>query len=230
MKNLKKYFNKLIAIILPNRCLYCNQFIAEEEIFCDLHKNKIEFIKNSAINQNNHEEFYFDQLSSIFLYNEYIAKIIFNLKYYDQIFLKKKLGELLAKNLMNIENCHEYDFIIPVPIHKKRLKERKFNQSALLAKEIIKYHKNIKFYSNFLIRTKYSKAQAKLTKQEREKNLLSSFEINKKYQNIIKNKKIILVDDVFTTGSTVNNCAKILKKYGADKILILTLAKTILKK
>jgi len=84
-----------------------------------------------------------------------------------------------------------------------------------------------KLIFDLLIRTKNQKSQVKLTQKQRIKNIKKAFSLNPKYQNFVKNKHIILVDDVITTSSTANSCAKELKKYGAKKITILTIAKTI---
>lgn len=240
MKNLKNIVKKLIALILPNRCLSCNQFIAEDAYFCEIHNKEIEIIEglkceicSDEIKNNNkicencqNSKPSFDYVSAVFKYNDEISKVIFDLKYYDKTFLRKRLGEILVKNLG--EKIHDFDIITPVPLHKKRLKERKFNQGALLCKEIKKFNKNLQFLPNLLLRTKYSKAQARLSQQERMKNLKNSFAMNKKFTKLIENKKILLVDDVMTTGSTLQNCAKILKENGAQHICVLVIAKTIL--
>ncbi len=215
----KNFLKKIIAIILPNRCLSCNKFIAESEFFCEIHKNQLEFTNNSQ-----DKNIYFDSLEAIFFYNKLISEIIFNLKYYDQSHLKRKIGELMAKNLEG--KIADFDLIIPVPLHKKRLKERKFNQSALLCKEIIKFHKNLKFYPNLLLRTKYNKPQARLSQKERQQNLTNSFIVNKKYENFIKDKKILIIDDVFTTGTTLQNCCEALKNAGCKEIKAAVIAKT----
>jgi len=114
-----------------------------------------------------------------------------------------------------------YDIICAVPIHKKRKAERGYNQSELIAKEISKKLQNIE-YKDILIKTKNNKRQSDLKREDRIDNVRNVYEIRNK--QIIKDKKIIIFDDVYTTGNTVNECSRVLKENGANKILVLTLA------
>ena len=115
----------------------------------------------------------------------------------------------------------DYDIICSVPIHKKRMKERGYNQSELIAKEIAKNLTNT-IYKKVLKKIKDNKRQSELKKEERLQNVKDVYEIQNK--QIIENKKIILFDDIYTTGNTVNECSKVLKENGAKEILVLTLA------
>ena len=114
-----------------------------------------------------------------------------------------------------------YDIIGAVPIHKKREKDRGYNQSELIAKEIAKNTPNIE-YKNILKKLKNNHRQSELKMEERLKNVKNVYDVQNK--EIIQNKRIILFDDVYTTGSTVNECSKVLKENGAKEILVLTLA------
>ena len=114
-----------------------------------------------------------------------------------------------------IENS---DLIIPVPIHKKRLLKRGFNQSVWLGGEISKIT-NIPFDPFILIRTKDTKSQNGLSNIGRKNNMQGAFKTVKD----IKDKNIILIDDVFTTGATVNSCARVLKRVGAKRVDVITL-------
>ncbi len=243
---MKKLVKEILNLILPNRCLTCNAIINQDDLFCLEHFKKLEFISDPKckicshsfdFEQDSNQDLTcvnclktkpsFDSSVAVFSYNETIAKTIFNLKYYDATFLSKKLGKILADNLKNkIDN---YDIITCVALHKKRLKKRKFNQSALLCKEILKHHKHLKFYPDLLVRTKYSEAQAHLTQQQRMKNLETSFIINSKFSHRIANKKILLIDDVMTTQSTAENCSKALKKANCGDIKVVVIAKTKLR-
>lgn len=111
---------------------------------------------------------------------------------------------------------------MPVPISKKRNKERGYNQSALIAKELGKLL-NIEYENNCLIKAKNTIEQSKLNKEERQKNLQGVYIlVNKEKMDC---KKIILLDDIFTTGSTVNECCKVLRQANVKEILVITLAK-----
>ena len=119
-----------------------------------------------------------------------------------------------------------------MPLHKKRLRKRGFNQTFLLIKDWDKLTKKMganKYYDrishDILFRKRYTESQTGLGKDQRKKNMKNAFYI--KYPLDIKGKSILLVDDVYTTGATVNECAKVLLKGGAENISILTLARTI---
>lgn len=147
------------------------------------------------------------------------------MKYRDQTFLAKKFAKILFDKVKNeITDC---DFIVAAPLHIKRLKKRKFNQAGLLAKEISKISKKLKFIPDFLIRVKNTRPQVELRKKQREKNLKRAFLVNKKYRELAKGKKFLLIDDVMTTGATLENSAKELKRRGAREVLVLTIAKTV---
>lgn len=231
---------KLLNHIFPNSCLYCNKIINPQSFFCSSCWPKLKFITKPNCPICSYPfEFEsislicakclekrpdFDKNISIFEYNYIIKKAISNLKYHDQLYLGKKLAKLLIT--YSKLDFKEFDIITNVPSHKKQLLKRKYNQSILLAKNICKITKSNNFYANLTIKTKNTKAQTSLNKKQRQENLKSAFEINPKYQNFIKNKNILIIDDVITTNTTANMLSKILKKHKAKKITILTIART----
>jgi competence protein ComFC len=142
----------------------------------------------------------------------------------------------LLNNKKIFENIKKYDKIIPVPISKKRYKERGYNQSLLIAKEISKQMQykanienkqkektNLELVNNCLIKTKNIIEQSKLNKEERQNNIQGVYSLQNPQK--ITNQKILLVDDIYTTGSTVNECSKILKQANPKTIGVLVLAK-----
>lgn len=146
------------------------------------------------------------------------------MKYRDQTFLAKKFARILFDKVKNeITDC---DLIVATPLHLKRLKKRKFNQAGLLAKEISKISKKL-FIPDFLIRVKNTRPQIELRKKQREKNLKRAFLVKRNYRELVRGKKILLIDDVMTTGATLENCAKELKRRGVKEVLVLTIAKTV---
>ena len=118
----------------------------------------------------------------------------------------------------------DYSLIIPVPLHIKRLRERGFNQSLLLA-HAIERKRQIPLNFSLLKRHKFTLTQTGLNKIERKKNIKGAFEVSDKKK--IAGKNIILIDDVYTTGATINECAKTLIKAGAQKVTVLTLARVL---
>ena len=121
-----------------------------------------------------------------------------------------------------VELFGKYDIIGAVPIHKKRKIERGYNQSELIAKELAKNIQGLE-YKKILIKIKNNQRQSELKKEQRLENVKDVYEIQNK--QIIQGKKIILFDDIYTTGSTVNECSKIMLQAGTKKVGVLTIAK-----
>lgn len=131
-------------------------------------------------------------------------------------------AEMILSNNQTCKVLSQYEIITSVPISKKRKKERGYNQSELIAKEISK-KLNIKYEKNVLYKVKNTVAQSKLNKRQREENARGVYEIRNKKE--INKKKILLIDDIYTTGSTVNECSRVLQKIYPQKIGIFTIAK-----
>jgi len=168
------------------------------------------------------EKFYFDRAFSPCEYTGIIKKLIHEFKYTQKDYLGKTLGSLMNTFIKDYSLPIEYlDFIIPVPLHKSRLREREFNQAAILSYEIGKeFHKPI--LNDVLIRNKATKKQTDLIFQQRRKNVENSFSVVN--PDLINDKNILLIDDVLTTAATSNQAAKSLKNAGAKMVLLLTLA------
>ena len=111
--------------------------------------------------------------------------------------------------------------IVPVPSTKASIKQRGFNQTEVLGSQISKELK-VKMYPDLLVRVKETPSQRECTREEREKNLLQAFAVNK--VDCIEGKNILLVDDVFTTGSTSRECARTLLDHGASTVKVITWA------
>jgi len=129
----------------------------------------------------------------------------------------------MIKHLSEIGfNPSHYHLNTPVPLHKDKLKIRGYNQAGLLAKLLSNYFK-IPFRDDIIGNTNIRPSQTKLRKEKREKNVEGAFVVKEN----LRNKRIILVDDIFTTGSTVNACSKALRERGAEGITVITLSKTL---
>nr|HPI41827.1 phosphoribosyltransferase family protein [Pseudobdellovibrionaceae bacterium] len=118
------------------------------------------------------------------------------------------------------KNCNK--IFMPTPLHKNKEKSRGFNQSALVAQILSAYY-NLPLQENNLIKIKSTQSQTTFNKQQRQKNIANAFAI--KNPDLISNKTIFLIDDVFTTGSTMEECAKILKANGASKVFGIVIAR-----
>ena len=165
---------------------------------------------------------YFNEHLYIFLYQGIIRRIILKYKFQEEAYLYKTFVNFLLKNKNFFEKIEKYDTIVPVPISKKRQKMRGYNQSELLAKEIA-YNANLVLEKESLYKIKDIVEQSKLNKENRLKNIQGVYELVNKEK--LNKKKILLIDDIYTTGSTVNECSKVLREAKPKKIGVLTLAK-----
>lgn len=160
---------------------------------------------------------------SPFNYEDKIVKIVHGLKYKN----KKYIAPTMAQYMANcyFEHNTKCDLIIPVPIHENRRKQRGYNQSELLA-NCLKTKINLPVFCDVLIKHKETEAQASLKYKERQENLKDAFKVVDKSK--IKNKLVLLVDDVFTTGATATVCTKALLKAGAKAVIVLCFAHTVI--
>ncbi|MGH1398196.1 MAG: ComF family protein [Alphaproteobacteria bacterium] len=130
--------------------------------------------------------------------------------------------------LMNAgrEMLGQADVIVPVPLHRWRLLQRRYNQAAIMAHYVSK-ESGVPHVCDFLVRKRATATQGHLSFDERRKNVRKAFEVNGKYVDDVKGRSIILIDDVYTTGATVKECAKALKRAGAGEVHVLTLARVV---
>jgi ComF family protein len=158
---------------------------------------------------------------TLYPYQSPLRDAICLFKYRGKVSLATPLARLMIDQLPALD-C--IDLIMPVPLHAERLREREFNQSLLLADRIGR-HLCVPVSSTDLIRTVPSPAQTALSRKERLKNLRGAFAVTR--PESIAGKRILLIDDVFTTGATVNECAKTLRKVGSGDVFALTLGRTM---
>ncbi len=156
-----------------------------------------------------------------FVYRDKVKDAIHNFKYHNAKYLAQTFGNYMT-NVIVRENF-EFDLIVPVPLTKKRQKSRGYNQSELLANQISN-NLGAPVVSDVLQRTKFSRSQTELTSSERYQNLEDCFETQNKDK--IKGKKILLVDDVMTTGATVEACSKLLMDAGANVVYVCSACRT----
>lgn len=142
-------------------------------------------------------------------------------KYQGKVSLAAPLAALMIARLPPLNSV---DVIIPVPLHIQKLREREFNQSLLLADHIGRHLDIPVAYTN-LVRTAPTPAQTTLSRKSRLKNLRRAFAVRR--PDAIVNKRILLIDDVFTTGTTVNECAKALRRAGSADVFAMTLSRTV---
>ena len=233
-------FQKIIDIILPPRCLLCGKILSDRNGLCETCFEKIRFIGTPCCRKcgqplqsgksvdycplcvSDNKNPFRMQRSRVY-YDENSRPLIVNFKFHD----KTENAEFLARWLFTAG--HDIwekgaDLLIPVPIHSTRLRERKFNQSALLCCELSKITK-IPVEYTILQKYKKTKPQVECNGLTRIRNVKNAFSV--KDAEKLKNKRIVLVDDVMTTGSTLKECAKVLLQAEVASVDALTIARVI---
>lgn len=201
----KKCFHKKLKTNLVQKCHVCGG------------ESRLGFTHTDCA-----ESSFIDGLVNIVEYNEFAEKVLFEMKYNSVFSISEELGNLMAEYLDN--NHYFEDYLISfVPAHNKRIKERGYNQSHLIAKQLCR-NLNTTCYS-LLKRVVNTKNQVGMTASERENNLRNSIQLTDRTR--MAGLNIILVDDVYTTGTTLNECAKVLKAWGAKTVIGLVFAKTV---
>jgi len=145
---------------------------------------------------------------------------VLRLKYNSEGDVAKFVAPLLAEAVKKYDI--KADVIISVPLAGKRQKQRGYNQAGLIAAELSKLI-GVPVVDDFIVRIKHTKAQKKMTLKERQENIHGAFEIRPPYA-VVAGKRALLIDDVFTTGTTVNECARVMKKAKPKSVEVLTIA------
>lgn len=232
-ETIKKFF-------YPNntKCCVCGKILLKEDnIYCIDCNDKLEWIKDNnrcekcskkiyekgLCSNCKNENYSFKKGYSLWNYGKYSKKIISKIKNEKHKGLCISLGNILYEKTKHLDFLKEVDLILPVPIHTSKFKKRGFNQAYLIAKGF-KDNTDKELRDDIIIKTLSTKEQKNLSKTKRKTNLWGAFKIKK--ENEIKNKKILIVDDVFTTGSTINLLSEILLSAGAKEVYFLTLATT----
>ena len=168
---------------------------------------------------------YFDRARSTGSYRGSLKEVLHRFKYGGRTSLARPLVQMLIAPGRHLAQMHTLDRIIPVPLHPKRLRQRGFNQAALLATRVGAALKLPVDYAS-LKRSRWTEPQTGLTRRQRAANVRGAFHL--KAPEKVQGKGILLVDDVFTTGETVNRCVRVLKKDGeAREVVVLTVARTV---
>lgn len=240
IKVLYDYLDTFLNFLYPRNiyCILCNVPIDRYEGYsiCLDCKSKLKFIEEKACKKCGkpldelyiidkcpecvHSLYFYTRAISCIEYDDLSKKIIYDLKYHKKRYISYHIAEMICDRLIEC-NIYDFDVIMPVPLHKARERERTFNQAGIISKYIGKMTRTYVNNRN-LIRVKNTITQNKLTREERRENLEGAFEVLDKDK--VKGKNILLIDDVFTTGLTANQCSRVLSENGAVNVYIATLA------
>ena len=221
-------------LIFPKVCLGCRR---EGQWLCPVCLEKISLTtvdvcpickqpsENGLVCRQCRGQSFLDGLWVVADYDDWLVQDLIKALKYDYVAeLAVELGRLVQKYFARAAPEREGTFLLPVPLHRRRLLERGFNQSELIAKSAGKFLQ-LPLAEPLLRRKKYLPAQAKLPRPARIVNIKSAFAYNEKFSQADRGMNLILVDDVYTTGATMQECASVLKKSGFDKVWGLVIAR-----
>lgn len=220
-------------IVYPKRCAICGEIVTHKENkVCSVCYKELPWIGEPRCKRCgkpvedeeiefcydcNRKQFYYEYGFSLWNYSSKMRQSIAHFKYHNRREYGKFYGEefvrVFGKQLLQLEP----DALIPVPIHWTRYIERGYNQTEIIAQEIGK-RLDIPVVDDLLVRKRKTVAQKKLDDKQRARNLEQAFSVSRKWQNGSNLRKVIIIDDIYTTGNTINMCAKVLKEYGIEEV------------
>lgn len=232
----------LVDALLPPRCLSCGDEVESQGGICGSCWNKLHFIAAPYCPCCGHpfdmampegalcgacvrEAPAYQSARSVLVYDAPSRKLIHALKYYDRTELAMTLGRWMAR--AGAELLEESDLICPVPLHWRRIWSRRYNQSQFLAKELGRLS-GLPVDGGLLLRRRHTPPQATLSREQRQRNVRGIFMVNPDRKAMVKGKRVLLVDDVYTTGATIRACTRMLLRAGAAEVRVLTLARTVI--
>lgn len=234
MDKILRFLTGVLHVLYPKRCPICDKivstsFLSQEYPICISCRNKVEYIKEPACKKcgkpitNERSEFcgdcichthFFEQGKALWVHKGIVKKSIYRLKYGNRREYAKTYAQEIVKQYGPWIKQKKVQAIIPIPLHKKRKRQRGYNQAELIAVEIGK-QMDIPVYNKILQRSLYTQPQKNLDDKERKNNLKKAFKIT---ENDVKLRHVLLVDDIYTTGSTMDGAAKALRTTGVEAI------------
>ncbi len=222
----------LLAAVFPERCAYCGEVICVEQGVCDVCRNERSYQmpplctacgRSYVVCHCGHKESrYFDKIVAPMVYEGVVKQGILRLKNTGYPYITEELAQEMFYSVLNDYSDYQFDFAVPVPMTDGELKDKGYNHSELLARALCK-RIGVPVV-NGLRKLFETRPQKELTAVERRGNLVGAIDV--KADCDVREKTILLVDDVMTTGSTLDECAKMLKIYGAKEVFAATAAVT----
>lgn len=237
----KKFFDGLVELVYPSNiyCISCGNMIDDTRPYslCDscirtMHWNNGKACeKCGKILKEGYDlplctdcmeiEHFFEKGFSCMEYGKAERELIHNFKYKDKAYLGRKMSEIMFDRI-SVEDI-EVDLVIPVPMYEKKQQKRGYNQAGILAKCLAKSMK-VRYGNNILIRQIETEAMSSLGVEDRRENIKNAFTVKAKWGTMVQGKKILLVDDIYTTGSTVDACSDALLQAGAEQVFVFVFA------
>ncbi|MBQ4516004.1 MAG: ComF family protein [Clostridia bacterium] len=235
---MSKKIEKLLNFFFPSRCVLCDRVVRDKKSVCpDCHEKLTLLSEVRTCKKCSHpvpegavfcdvcltHPHYFTACFAAAIYKKELRRSIIKFKFYKRPDLHRGLAGLILMRLAKFDLLPKFDAVIGVPLSEKRLEERGYEQAVLIAKVIAK-ELGVKLLKKCIKKIKDVPAQSKLSYAKRQQNLRGAFEITN-YKKV-KGKVILLVDDIYTTGATVDEISKILLEAGAKEVYVATVALT----
>lgn len=220
---MKAQVSGIMNLVYPPRCPLCDSFVDKKNIPCEACGASLHFLDGVA-NFPHLSAHCLDRCVSCFAYEGRIKDALHGFKYSERLDLMRYLGYALCERISSIGNI---DAVMPVPMHPKKLRARGFNQAALLTSFVGK-KKGVAVDLGSLMRIRDDNPQVGLERGDRLANIRDAFSISDGHADAIRGKSILLIDDVVTTGATLGECARILKRAGAANVLAATIARALM--
>lgn len=219
-------YNTTLELIFPRFCPICGTGIGSSDKYplCETCRKDIKQNTRIFPEAPRGDECHFDRSYSVALYEGTIRECMHKFKYNGLLSLEALFADLMAGFAEKYMTISDFDCIISVPLHRVKLRERTFNQAEILALPLSRKFR-IPYIGNNLVRVKPGRSQTTLSKSGRVKDVEGAFRVRN--AAALKDKSVLLVDDVFTTGATVNECSMVLKDSGAKYVGVFTLARGI---
>lgn len=234
-------FRRMVDFIYPPGCAICHQATLESHALCAQCWSRLTLIERPYCERlgtpfpaGHHgplispaamaEPPVFERARSVCHYNDLARQLVTRLKYGDRPELARMMGRMMASS--GAELLASCDLIVPVPLHRFRLWWRRYNQAAVLA-GIVAAGSDRENELFLLNRIRHTRSQTRLSRNERQKNLQGAFGIASPWRGRIKGLRIVLIDDVLTSGATANAAARVLLRAGAAQVDILTFARVV---
>ncbi len=222
-------------VLYPRTCPICENIVAKQEVYiCEKCSGKLIKIRNPRCKkcgkplENAKMEYckdcgrhphYYEEGRALWVYNKELRESIYRFKYDN----KREYADYYVSSILNTYGSWirrlNIQGVIPVPLHKKKKRARGFNQAQVLAEKLAE-GLQLPIYTDFLVRQKNTRPQKELNEKERQKNLKNAFKV---VQNDVQLNIVLLVDDIYTTGATIDACSKLLKEQGVQKVYFICL-------
>lgn len=216
--------DKIVNIIYPPKCIFCQQLLRIDATLhiCSSCYSKLPFTQNSLMTTfQDGGQNYCDDAVSVFTYTGMVKESLIRFKFYNKPSYYRTYARLISDKLSRVTDIKQYDIVLSVPLHRHKEFSRGYNQAHLISKALSR-ELHLPERSSILRRYLYTEAQSLLDRQKRNQNVKGAFTVSAPEK--VNGKSLLLVDDILTTGSTLEECGRMLKLAGAARVTAVVVA------